>query len=426
MDNRLFPIKTATACLNKWTWSSLWLAQGTTANCHRVKPHAISVEDFQNFNNTPEKIAQRETMLRGEWPTQVEGCDYCQKIEAAGGKSDRQMHLDIPWVPPELHDDPTATHVTPRLVEVFINNTCNLKCIYCSPGLSSGVAKENDQFGEFRDPRPGHDHLIIWKAELELVDTRTDYVDAFFTWLENNHQHLYRLHLLGGEPFLQAEMNRFIEFFETHWSPDLEFNIISNLMVKERNMQNSVGRLSECVKAGRLKGLHITGSIDAWGPGAEYVRYGLNLETFENNLKYLLHNPQVNTVGLYQVLTCMTINEAPALYEKIKEWRQIRPELKYGFQFNIDWSKYFTHPKHWPASVWQPSFAKLIDEMERANDSMLVEMQGAWKSVQDAQPDPDAVELCHIYLDEMDRRRGTNWRTLFPYLVVDEVQTKCA
>lgn len=414
IDNRLFPIKTATACLNKWTWSSLWLAQGTTASCHRVQPHAISVEDFANFHNTPEKISQRETMLRGEWPG--EGCEYCKSVEEAGGKSDRMMHLDIHWTPPELHQSTTATQVTPRLVEVFINNTCNLKCVYCSSGLSSGVAKENDQYGEFRDPRPGRDHLIIWKGDQVLIDTRSEYLDAFFVWLEENHQHLYRLHLLGGEPFLQAEMNKFVDFFETHRSPDLVFNVISNLMVKEKNMQNYVGRLSECVKSGRLRGLDITGSIDAWGPGAEFVRSGLKLETFENNLRYLLENPQVDTVGIYQVLTCMTMHEAPALYNKVKEWRRIKPGMKYNFQFNTDWSKYFLHPMHWPVSTWRDSFETLIAQMTAQNDHRLVEMQGAWQLVMTSQPDPDAVELCHIYLDEIDRRRGTNWRELFPYL----------
>lgn len=416
IDQRPFPIKTMTACQNKWTWSSLWLATGKTASCHRVMPHDFSVENFNNFHNTPEKISQREIMLRGEWPG--EGCEYCRDVEQTGGTSDRMMYLKQPWSPPELHESPTATNVTPRLVEVFINNTCNLKCVYCSPGLSSSIAKENDQFGEFTDPRPGRDHLMIWKGDRQMIDTRTDYVDAFFAWLEENHQHLYRLHLLGGEPFLQTEMNRFVEFFETHQSPDLEFNIISNLMVKERNMQNSVGRLSESVKAKRLGGLHITGSIDAWGPGAEYVRNGLDRTTFENNLLYLLNNPQVNRVGLYQVLTCMTIREAPALYSKVKEWRQIRPDLKYSFQFNTDWSKYFTHPKHWPASVWQQSFEALLDDMASQNDPLLAEMQGSWQSLVHANPDTDAQEACHMYLDEIDRRRGTNWRELFPYLVM--------
>lgn len=402
--------------MNKWTWTTLWLARGTTASCHRVRPHPFALEDFNDFHNTPEKIEQRQMMLRGEWPQ--EGCEYCQRIEESGGQSDRLLTMDIDWVPPELEHDPLATHVTPRLVEVFLNNTCNLKCIYCSPSLSSTLEKENATFGEFVDPRPGKKETLIWTAQHELIDRREDYVDAFFRWLEDHHKDLYRLHILGGEPFLQAEMSRFVEFFRTHAAPQLELNIVSNLMVKEKNMQNYVGQLSQSVKEKRIGLLHITGSIDAWGPGAEYVRNGLDLRTFESNLLYLLNNPQVDIVGLYQVLTCMTVKEAPRLYEKIMEWRTIRPRLKYGFQFNTDWSKDFMHPRHWGPEPWRGDFDRITDLMAQQQDELLVEMQGAWKSLENTQIDNDSIERCYIYLDELDRRRGTRWRDLFPYLIV--------
>jgi MoaA/NifB/PqqE/SkfB family radical SAM enzyme len=28
-------------------------------------------------------------------------------------------------------------HVTPRILEVYFDNTCNLKCLYCGPHFSS-------------------------------------------------------------------------------------------------------------------------------------------------------------------------------------------------------------------------------------------------------------------------------------------------
>ncbi len=128
--NLQFPIKSASACLNKWTWSTIWLQSGTTASCHRIVPEEFDVADFDNFHNTAEKIHQRETMMRGEWPTK--GCEYCERIETAGGRSDRLEILDqmgySDFVPPEFETNLTATTITPRIVEIFINNTCNLKC----------------------------------------------------------------------------------------------------------------------------------------------------------------------------------------------------------------------------------------------------------------------------------------------------------
>jgi hypothetical protein len=130
---KYFPIKTATACQLKWTWSTLFLNDGTTSSCHRVGRHQVALEDFDNFHNTPIKIDQRNTMLEGKWPQPLpymqddEGCRYCQKIEEAGGQSDRMYHNQIPDLsPPELEYDPPATNVTPRILEVFLSNTCNL------------------------------------------------------------------------------------------------------------------------------------------------------------------------------------------------------------------------------------------------------------------------------------------------------------
>ena len=83
MTKQIFPIHSDTACLLKWAWSTVYLGQGTSSSCHRTDQAAIPVDDFASFHNLPNKIRAREMMRRGEWPQ--EGCQYCEKIEAAGG-----------------------------------------------------------------------------------------------------------------------------------------------------------------------------------------------------------------------------------------------------------------------------------------------------------------------------------------------------
>lgn len=416
--NLLFPIKSASACLNKWTWSTLWLQSGTTASCHRIIPEPFPVTEFDNFHNTQEKIRQRETMIRGDWPKK--GCEYCEKIESAGGHSDRLETTKRQgfgkMVPPEFEHDTVATVVTPRIVEIFINNTCNLKCLYCSAALSSSIEKENSQFGGLANPYNRHLPLIY--TDYIMAENRTDYVDAFFVWLEKHHTDLQRLHILGGEPFLQAEFLQLIEFFKTHSAPDLDLNIITNLMVKERNIQKYIDELADSVANRRIGKLHISASLDSWGPGAEFVRYGLDLQVFENNLLYLMNNPKVAETSIYQVITCMTIKESVALYKKVLEWRKIRPRFKYNFQFNTDASKEFMDPRNWGAGPWKAEFEELIELMRANRDPYLDEMVGIWTAIQNSTPDFKKIEACHIFLDEIDRRRGTNWRELFPYLLV--------
>jgi hypothetical protein len=120
--NRVFPIKTATACQLKWNWSTIFLSTEETASCHRTDHHRFDTDQF-DFHNTPSKLQDREHMLNGQWPER--GCSYCQDIEQAGGQSDRITNLDFPGVhaPPELAINSTATSVTPRILEVYFDNT---------------------------------------------------------------------------------------------------------------------------------------------------------------------------------------------------------------------------------------------------------------------------------------------------------------
>jgi hypothetical protein len=78
-----FPVDTATACQLKWTWSTIMLNRGTTSSCHRVRQDTLTPENFLNFHNTPKKLNDRQLMLEGKRP--AGGCEYCYKIEDAGG-----------------------------------------------------------------------------------------------------------------------------------------------------------------------------------------------------------------------------------------------------------------------------------------------------------------------------------------------------
>ena len=145
---KIFPIQTKTACLLKWAWSTIYLGQGTTSSCHRTDQSKIDPNNFASFHNHPDKLAARKLMLNGEWPQA--GCQYCEKIENAGGMSDRQYQLheskNMEHIPKELFDNPTAIEVVPTILEIYFNNTCKLKCTYCGPEYSNLWADELKRF----------------------------------------------------------------------------------------------------------------------------------------------------------------------------------------------------------------------------------------------------------------------------------------
>lgn len=408
--NDKFPIKTATACNSKWTWSTIWLTQKTTSSCHRVSPVSLDPDNFSNFHNLPKKIEDRQLMLEGQWPSG--GCEYCQHIEQSGGHSDRMHNNSIGgYVPKELKINPTAVNVTPRIVEIFAENTCNFSCIYCNEELSSQIQFENRKFG--------HDNRII-KSTLGFPDT-TKLLDAFLDWLDNNIQELARLHLLGGETFIQHDLlTRVFEIIERRPNPNLQLNIFSNFNVPERYWNSYTNKIKDYAKSGHIERLDLTCSIDCWGPQAEYVRHGLDLNRLES---YLAWSAEQSEDWLYlninQTISSMTIKTMPELIEKIKQYSKHRRIGQY-FEFLNGYD--FQHPEIYDYSVWSDDMDRILATLPNETfdqQEVFPRMIGIQKHLQArCQTDAGKITQLHNYLDELDRRRGTNWRNLFPHLII--------
>ena len=310
-EKKYFPIKTDTSCLAKWSFSKIVLHQGQTASCHRVIQHNFDVETF-NFHNTPEKIQEREIMLNGQWPNGNPGplettCEqYCGKFEKNGGESDRQFYNLIPDLyPQELDYDRTLTSIIPTILEVYIDNTCNLKCIYCIPELSSGIHSEMIRFGRFEK------HGLILETKHKHPENFDQIQQEFWKWMANNAIKLKRLHLLGGEPFYQTQFDTFLEFFNNNPCPNLELQIVSNLMIKQSKLKEYINRIKQLIAEKKIRRLDMHCSIDCWGPQQEFVRYGIELAKWEENFKYLIGERwiKLNINNTVSVLTIKTLPE---------------------------------------------------------------------------------------------------------------------
>lgn len=418
MDKRLklFPIKTTTACQLKWTWSTIFLNDGTTSSCHRVGRHHIPLDNFENFHNTPEKIDQRNTMLRGEWPqplpymTSDEGCRYCQKIEQAGGQSDRQYHLQIPdLAPKELETNPMATVVTPRILEVFLTNVCNLACTYCGPKNSSQIQAENAKHGEF-------DNNGVKLPVIDISKTyNREYVEAFFAWLEKNYLDLRRLHLLGGEPLYQKEFFRCVDFFAAHPNKDLEFNIVTNLMIDTKKLEKLLEQWKQMLLKKQIKRFDVTVSLDCWGKEAEYARWGLKLDTMEANINLLLEQKWLY-LNINSVISPLTLKRLPDLITKINSWKKVK-EVNHHFQ--TVFSPAHHNPDIFGGKFWKKDLETALSLMPSKSwqeKNSLKYLSGISSQIQQCNPQPDIISQLHTHLDELDRRRGTDWKNLFPYL----------
>jgi len=402
-----FPIQTDTACQLKWNWSTIYLTTEETASCHRTNHHRFDTETF-DFHNTPSKLDDRARMLRGEWPER--GCEYCQNIELAGGQSDRITNLDFPgmYAPPELEHKADAINVTPRILEVYFDNTCDLKCLYCNSGFSSLWAAENQKHGEFR-----RGDLLI-RSNFQKSANIENNKKKIFSWLEQNGHNLSVLNILGGEPLYQQELDDTLELFAKHPAPHLKLQMFSNLNAREDRLARVVDRVEDLIDRDHLREFEVTASLDCWGDPQEYVRFPLDLRRWEKNFEYLLSKPWIRLI-INSTVTPLTVKTLPDLLERIQKWNQTRQI--YHYQNSVNAPSYMFIDIF--GAIFLPDFERALalkpeDTPEAISSKKYLE----GIAMQSGSRGPNLPELQKLrsFLDEMDRRRNNSWRRVFPWL----------
>jgi hypothetical protein len=353
-------------------------------------------------------------MLDGKWP--AGGCEYCKHIEDAGGHSDRQHNLEIRGLtPPELLEDPTAIVVSPKIVEIFAQNTCNLACVYCNGNLSSKIEQENLKFGDFE--QHGVEIPVI---RVPTVATK-EYFDKFIDWLDRNVQTLVRLHLLGGETLIQHDLiNAVLEIIERRPNPRLELCVFSNFNAPNKYQNLYINQIKDLQQAGNIGVFDYTASIDCWGLEQVYVRSGLNLEKFEEHFAWASEQGDWLRLNVNQTITSMTIKTMPDLIKVINKYNQHKHIGQY-FEFVTGFD--YQHPGTFPYNFWAEDFDRILSGMPTDTDNQkeaVLRMIGMQKQLQKNQHyDVKKIQQLHTYLDELDRRRSTDWRSIFPYLNID-------
>jgi hypothetical protein len=396
-----FPIKTDTSCQFKWTWSTLFLSTGASSSCHRCKGWDVT-ETMQDFHNHPGKVSDREKMLEGKWPGN--GCEYCKKIEDSGGVSERTGYInDLLLSPSELANNPLATKVTPRILEVYFTNVCNQKCVYCSPFFSTLIQNEIEKYG----PLENEYDLMGFKSRDDYEKLKAD----FWIWMEKNSTELYNFQILGGEPMYQPEFEECLNYFERKEHPQTNWKIFSNLKHPPVKFKEKIERVNKLIESKKLKSFEIVCSQDSWGPQAEFSRHGMDLKEWEENFNTLLSYKSV-IISIHSTISPTTLPTMAEFYRKIMEWNKIR---QVNFGWNTIATPTFMNPEilgHYATDFFDDLLSTIPDDDHRKSY-----LNGFKTQVVSYPVDKKRLRRLSDYLDKIDVRRNTDWKSLFPWLV---------
>lgn len=300
-------------CLAKFTQVTMHLGSGLVHSCHHPKQHKIPLDELKKnpaalFNTSVLKTVRKE-MLTGIRPKE---CEYCWRIEDNGGRSDRHYKSSEDWAVTKYDNIVNSTgeeFFKPSYLEVSFGNACNLKCVYCGPEYSSKWVEELKHQGPIKisDGKSGTQWAQGWQ-DLDNISIpnreHNPYVEAFWKWFPEIYPDLKHYRITGGEPLLNKNTLKSLDYLIENPKPDLELSINSNLSVPEKTWQNFLNRIIELEKTSKFKKITVYTSVESWGERAEYARSNLEFSLLTTRFEELLEKTSVRCVVMatYNIL----------------------------------------------------------------------------------------------------------------------------
>ena len=191
--------------------------------------------------------------------------------------------------------------------------------------------------------------------------------------------------------------------------------IFTNLNARLERVQNLVERVKQLINGNKLREFEITASLDCWGAPQEYVRYPLNLEVWQRNFEYLVSQTWINLI-VNSTVTPLTIKTLPDLLSKINTWSLNRKI--YHYQNSVNDPSYMFIDIF--GDIFMQDFEKaLIHKPQTTPEEQASKqyLQGIAQQSSHRGAKVSEIKKLFQFLNENDRRRGTSWPTVFPWLV---------
>lgn len=375
-------------------------------------------------------------MLDGIRP---EECDYCWRVEDSGKDaiSDRTYKSYEPWARPYIDTIKTLPwdqDITPTYLEVSFSSVCNFKCSYCSPQVSSKWMEEAERHGPY--PTSTQFGNIAWLSKTDAMPIPhkdyNPYVDAFWKWWPTIYTSLEHFRITGGEPLMTKDTFKVLDYVIENPNPKLHLSINSNMCVPDALLDKFIEKIKLVVNGNKVKQFKIFTSCDAHGAQAEYIRDGMDYAKWLSNIRRVLDEVPGCTftvMSTYNALSVFSYCEFMRDILQIKLDYAVKGAAHPAILLDTPYLRYPSHQSIFilPAHILQ-NIKSQVDMMYDNLETPLTPFAGFFKFEAEKfkrvhelimhQVDSDSVTTDQAdfvkFVDEHDRRRGTNFLETFP------------
>lgn len=440
-------------CVAKWKQVTVHLDTGRTHSCHHPTTHKIPLEEIAKnpsaLHNTEFKKTQRKMMLEGQRP---EECEYCWRVEDSNDPengtiafSDRVTKTANPWASefiPEIKKHGWKYDPVPSSMEVNFGSVCNFKCSYCNPEISSKWMEEINAYGGY-NLATGTYNGVEWLKENDRYPIPhreyNPYVEAFWQWWPDLVKELKIFRITGGEPLLNKNTFKVLDYLIENPQPNLSLSINSNLCVPKKIIRDFIGKMQVIQDKKAIKDFKLYTSCEAHGARAEYIRFGLNYQEWLANCESIIRDIPDSRLGLMSTYNMLSITSFKDMLEDLmvlKNKYTIQPHRPHTVGIDIPYIRYpsfltpWTMPEEWLVHVedtvtwmyhnlqqtyWPPLCGKgffdyEIKRMERVYIVCKEVMHDPTKAQEIKENRMNFVK----FVDQHDLRRGTKFLKTFP------------
>ena len=265
-------------CSYKFKYLKIDLVSNATYNCHAAKQHAINFQwvanNKGNLFNTDINVAERQMMLANQRNASCE--ENCWPLEDKGAVSPRI------W-----QNGKTKTHADvqtqPEILEIKLNDNCNLSCSYCCKEYSSAWRRDLLVNGDYKvntnDARyqlTSRDKIMIKVSQNEVKKTKQ--FQQLMGEIKSFAPGLKEIVITGGEPLLD---NQLFDVLDAVSNSSAVINIYTGLGVDVKRFQRMLDKIKQIPTA------MISVSAECTDKFYEFNRYGNVWTEFINKIELL-------------------------------------------------------------------------------------------------------------------------------------------
>lgn len=364
--------KSQSFCSVPWNYLKI-NADGGVQTCvqGREKLGNVNDESINQILDNPVLRHIREDLYNDRVP---HNCRGCRSLDQSAVSYNFLRHMYNEWFKTAAVDYSNFDSFHLSGLDLHWGSNCNLKCVTCWSKQSSAIAQE---------------------LGLPILNLSADKSAAVIDWAISQQHQLKELYFSGGEPTLIKHNVRLLEKVEPR--DDLLIRVNTNMDFDQNNP--FIKLLS------RFPNVLYTMSADAMQNRFDYIRQGATWNKFLKNLAFLQSRPhkfRINSV--FFVASAHTLIETQCFFRDTFDITDFTIN-----QCTMEKDQLLC--RNLPDKVKM----NLLDQLGLLlhDNDLSVNLQGQLSNcVAELQQDANQHDYVQ-YFDNIDRRRGTDWRKIF-------------